>query len=221
MKPVQIQLFDRLCYGYIKNSDNQVFIDEQQAQTIVFIFEQYLKGDSLAKIVEVLQQRNIPSPTGKEQWTRAAIDKLLSNIKYIHHIIEPELFLKVQNAKISRSNQELGEYGIQRKATRYNSQNVLSGLLVCADCGVNYSRITRDSGEVVWRCASRVEHGKEICKNSSTITEARVVSFICDILNLKDFNPQAVNEKLEQICVNRNGTMTPQLKQAQSISLSL
>lgn len=44
-----------------------------------------------------------------------------------------------------------------RKATRNNSQNVLSGLLVCSDCGVNYRRITRASGEVVWRRADKVE----------------------------------------------------------------
>nr|WP_279287533.1 zinc ribbon domain-containing protein [Flintibacter hominis] len=38
----------------------------------------------------------------------------------------------------------------------------MSGLLVCAECGHNYRRITRPSGEIVWRCASRVEHGKKV-----------------------------------------------------------
>jgi hypothetical protein len=94
-----------------------VFIDEQKAETVATIFERYLYGDSLAKIVEVLHEQQIPSPTGKTLWTRAAIDKLLSNIKYVPHMISPELFIKVQNEKIIRSNQELGEYGIQRKAT--------------------------------------------------------------------------------------------------------
>ncbi len=153
---------------------------------------------------------------GKEQWTRAAIDKLLSNIKYIPYIIDPELFLKVQNAKISRSNQELGEYGIQRRATRYNSQNVLSGLLVCTECGANYRRITRNSGEVVWRCANRVKHGKEICKHSPAVTEAKLKTFICSVLNLKEFNPQTVKELLNVVYVKNDRTMVANLKQAQS-----
>lgn len=221
MNPIQAHFSGRICYGYIRNANDQAFINEQQAQSISFIFERYLCGDSLAKIVEVLQEQQTPSPTGKVRWTRAAIDKLLSNIKYVPHIISSELFLKAQNEKIARSNQELGEDGMQRKATRYNSQNVLSGLLVCAECGTNYRRITRDVGEVVWRCANRVEHGKEICKHSSTVTEETVISFICNILNLQTFNPQTAKELLEVISVNSDRTMTAHLRQAQSMPLSL
>lgn len=62
MNPVQTYFFGRLCYGYMRGTDGQVFIDEQQTQTVSFIFEQYLCG-GLAKIVELLQEQEIPSPT--------------------------------------------------------------------------------------------------------------------------------------------------------------
>lgn len=221
MKPIKGHFFGRICYGYTKGADGQVFIDEQKAEIISIIFERYLYGYSLAKIVEALQEQQIPSPMGKTQWTRAAIDKLLSNIKYVPHIISPELFIKVQNEKIIRSNQELGEHGMQRKVTRYNSQNVLSGLLICAECGANYRRITKNSGEIVWRCANRVEHGKEICQHSPTVTETAVTSSICNTLNLPEINPQTVKELLDVISVNSDGTMTMQFRQGQSLSLSL
>lgn len=50
---------------------------------IRMIFDYYLSGASLGKVVDMLSEKRIPSPTGKERWTRAAIDKLLSNTKYI------------------------------------------------------------------------------------------------------------------------------------------
>ena len=50
---------------------------------IRMIFDYYLSGASLGKVVDMLSEERIPSPTGKERWTRAAIDKLLSNTKYI------------------------------------------------------------------------------------------------------------------------------------------
>jgi hypothetical protein len=42
-----------------------------------------------------------------------------------------------------------------------SSERICSGLLICAECGANYRRITRDSGEVVWRCANRVNTVKK------------------------------------------------------------
>lgn len=161
-EPIQKHFFGRICYGYVRDSDGQVFINKKQAEAVSIIFERYRSGESLASIVKVLHEKGIYSLTGKMQWTRSAIVKLLSNIKFVPHIISLEQFLKVQDEKFARSNQEFIEDDVQRKTTRYNSQNVLSGLLVCAECGANYHRITRDSGEVVWRCANRVEHGKEI-----------------------------------------------------------
>jgi hypothetical protein len=67
---------------------------------------------------------------------------MLSSLKYIPLIISLELYTAVQFEKAERSNQEFNNDGnMQRKATRYNSKNVLSGLLVCSECGANYRRL--------------------------------------------------------------------------------
>ena len=45
--------------------------------------EYYLAGASLGKIVDMLFVKGILSPTGNLKWTRASVDKLLSNKKYV------------------------------------------------------------------------------------------------------------------------------------------
>ena len=100
--------------------------------------------------------------------------------RYIGYIISFDDFFLVQGEKGKRSN--IDEDTGKRKAARYSSQNVLSGILVCAECGANYRRITRPSGEVVWRCASRVEHGKRVCRHSSSIAETFLKKELCRLL---------------------------------------
>ena len=108
-----------------------------------------------------------------------------------------------QGEKCIRSN--LDEDTNQRKATRYNSQSVLSGLLVCGECGRNYRRITRPSGEVVWRCANRVEHGKHFCKHSPSIPEQLIKDFICKKLRMDAFDEQAVKKHIDFITIQPDG----------------
>jgi hypothetical protein len=208
----------RLPYGYTVDQNDRIIIRQAEAEIVKMIFQSYLTGDSLGKIADQLSEEKIPSPTDKDGWSRAAIDKLLSNGKYVPHIISIEEFLEVQMEKANRSsiNYDTGK----RKATRYNSQNVLSGLLVCAECGANYRRITPASGEVVWRCANRVEHGKKICKYSPTLSEAEVKHFLCKALNVDKYDPKAVRESIEAILVNSGAQLTVQYRETISLCQS-
>lgn len=83
----------------------------------------------------------------------------------------------------------------------HNSGNVLSGLLICEECGSPCRRITRVGGEIVWRCANRVEHGKAYCKNSVTVTDAAVKKFLCRTLDMPVFGEQMVRNSIESIIV--------------------
>lgn len=42
-----------------------------------------MAGASLGKVADTLHSKQISSPTGKAKWTRAAVDHLLSNGKYV------------------------------------------------------------------------------------------------------------------------------------------
>lgn len=109
----------RIPYGYILEN-GQFAIDTEKASVIEMIFDFYLAGASLGKVVEMLSAKNIPSPTGNAKWTRAAIDKLLSNPKYIP-IIGFDTYTDAQFEKERRCNVDYDKVGTPRKVGRYQS----------------------------------------------------------------------------------------------------
>jgi hypothetical protein len=127
------------------------------------------------------------------------IDKLLSNGKYVTYIIDMEAFMQVQYEKADRSNvnYDSGE----RKVSRFSSNNELSGFLICNECGSRYRRITRSSGEVVWRCVNRVEHGNKTCKNAPTISDQCIKSCICKELNLDEYDLNIIRGSLKAVYI--------------------
>jgi Recombinase. len=128
------KIADKTCYGYSKISDGSLAIYEKEARVVHSIFERYLAGDSLGKIVDALAEKRLSSPSGRVKWSCKVLDNLLSNEKYIgqvllqktiaqdglqvrnntapqylitaHHpaIISHELFDAVQAEKFRRSN---------------------------------------------------------------------------------------------------------------------
>lgn len=65
----------RKCYGYDIGPDGELAMNPEEAQVVCWIFEQYLAGNSLGKIVASLERQSISSHTGRSQWNREAIDK--------------------------------------------------------------------------------------------------------------------------------------------------
>ena len=62
----------------------------------------------------------------------------------------------------------------KEKKKGYSSKYILSNLLACGECGQPYRRLTwTRNGEkrIVWRCASRAEHGTKYCRHSATLDE--------------------------------------------------
>lgn len=139
----------RLPYGFYYDSDGCVAIDNEKVSIVKMIYRQYLSGKSLGGIADFLFEQGVFSPTGKARWSRSVIDHLLSNGIYAYGLIPFDMFYAVQVEKDKRSNMDPDSGAKARKATQYSSKDVLSGLLVCEDCGSVYWRITRPSGEVV------------------------------------------------------------------------
>ena len=57
----------KLPYGYVL-IDGEITVQEEKADVVRSIFGAYLAGASLGKIVDLLAQREIVSPTGKALW---------------------------------------------------------------------------------------------------------------------------------------------------------
>lgn len=109
----------KLPYGYVLVGE-EIAIHKEKADVVRSIFEYYLAGASLGKIVDMLFVKGIPSPTGNLKWDRVAVDKLLANKKYIP-IVGANAYMDAQFEKARRCNVDYDKVGHPRTATRYQS----------------------------------------------------------------------------------------------------
>ena len=112
----------KIPYGYILAGEG-IAIHEERADVVRSIFEYYLAGASLGRIVDMLLAKGVSSPTGNPKWTRAAVDKLLANKKYVP-IVGIEVYLDTQFEKDRRCNMDYDKVGHPRKAARYRSPSL-------------------------------------------------------------------------------------------------
>ena len=83
-------------YGFMIREDGTVTIHESEATVVKKVYQRYLSGDSLGKIVDQLKEEQLPSPSGDDNWIRATVDKLLSNGKYVPFIINMDEFTRAK-----------------------------------------------------------------------------------------------------------------------------
>ena len=112
----------KLPYGYVLVGE-EIAIHEERANNVRSIFEYYLAGASLGKIVDMLFAKGIVSPTGNTKWTRAAVDKLLANKKYIP-IVGVDVYMDAQFERDRRCNVDYDKAGHPRRSTRYQSPSI-------------------------------------------------------------------------------------------------
>ena len=117
-------------------------------------------------------------------------------------IITAEIFDKVQEEMAKRARVVRKEDGtVESSTSKYNGKYLLGNLLVCGDCGASYRRRT-ERGKVVWRCATRIEKGKDICSHSSTLDEKWVQSVLCEkICKNSIYDEDIVRNKVNRIFV--------------------
>ena len=69
-------------FGFNQDSNGIVTINEEQAVVVRLMYDGYLNGMSIGGIIKDLQERKIPSPTGKEKWSPGTVERILSSEKY-------------------------------------------------------------------------------------------------------------------------------------------
>jgi len=73
--------------------------------------------------------------------------------------------------------------------------------LVCGECGAAYRRRT-ERGKVVWRCATRIEKGKDVCLCSPTINEEWIQEVLTErICYSKEYDEKIIRREVEAIRV--------------------
>ena len=207
-----------ILYGY-KKQDKKLIIDEERAEVVRFIFEQYSIGVHVKNILLELDRRGV-TYKGKP-FVRSTVYNILKNEKYagIYHfngqvienmfpqIVPTDIFEKVR-AKVQKNH-----YGKRSTETVYLLRNKLK----CGYCGqsVNAECGTSQNGEkkYYYKCLGRKHNS---CKKSvirKDILEKLVLDKIVSELN----RPQIMNA----IVANLMQMQEQQAKEASALNMIL
>mgnify|MGYP003304614894 CR=1 FL=1 len=71
--------FGRISYGFVRDDKGMVYIKEDEAEIIRWMYKMCIQGLSLLQIQAELIRMGINSPTGKEEWSVVTISKTIDN----------------------------------------------------------------------------------------------------------------------------------------------
>lgn len=153
--------------GYT-NSDGELRIDEDEVETVRFIFKEYLNGKGSYVIAKELTEKGIPTIRGAEKWSDGVVMKVLQNPVYNGNLILQKTYsTEVVPFKRKRNKGELPQYLIsenhdpiisreeaeavkeiyeyrrnQMKVDSIKSQNryAYSSKIICGECGMVFRR---------------------------------------------------------------------------------
>lgn len=100
--------------GYKEGPDGKPMIDEKQADTVKFIFNEYLLGSSLAGIAKSLTAKGIKTPSGKSGWNGSTVRTILSNEKYKGDALLNKTYISdCISKKVKKNNGERPMYYVE------------------------------------------------------------------------------------------------------------
>ncbi|SUY47652.1 resolvase [Clostridium putrefaciens] len=79
----EVQVNHNRFMGYTKNDEGHLIIEPTEAEIIKRIYLEYLQGESLKQIGEILESDGTLTVAGKAKWRPETIKKILKNEKYI------------------------------------------------------------------------------------------------------------------------------------------
>ena len=68
--------------GYDRGEDGNLVINEEQAAVVRRIYEMFMQGSTPYAIAKALTEDGVPTPGGKEVWSRNVVKSILTNEKY-------------------------------------------------------------------------------------------------------------------------------------------
>jgi len=114
-------------------------------------------------------------------------------------IVSKDVFDRVQKEMKRRERIVHNDDGSAESAkSKFNSKYILGNLLVCGDCGASYRRRT-ERGKVLWRCATRIEKGKNECDLSPTINEEWLKQKLSALICEGTYDESVVKNKVDRI----------------------
>ena len=100
--------------GYEKGPDGKPRIVPEQAETVRFIYDRYLAGDTLQGIKEALETQRHLTAAGNTTWTTVNIRSILTNEKYCGDVLLQKTFIQdCISKKVIPNTGQLPKYLIQ------------------------------------------------------------------------------------------------------------
>lgn len=155
-------------HGYVKDENGELVIDEQEVETVRYIFKQYLNGKGSYVIARELTEKGIQTIRSAEKWSEGVVKEILLNPIYTGNLILQKTFTtEGVPFKRKRNKGELPQYFIsenhepiismeeaeavkeiyeyrrrQMKADGTKSQNryAYSSKIICGECGRVFRR---------------------------------------------------------------------------------
>ena len=131
-------------FGYYRDTDKTLKINNSTKDLVVRIFEMYLEGKSFQTIANILNSEKINSPT-KKKWCDSTIDRIINNKIYIgdyeryrlDNSKETEIFMNVAPAIITRAMWEEVQKQKEKNQRSYcrNRVYIFFQKLICPTCG--------------------------------------------------------------------------------------
>lgn len=154
-------------YGYRKDEDGNLIIEETEAEVVRWIFEAYLNGVGTYAIAKRLKDNNIPTIRGCEKWQSNVVKGILLNPVYEGDELRQRTYTeehfpfsrKVNNGQVnmylikdthppivtheeSEAVRSVMEYRNNTLHMTGNTTNryLFTGRIICGDCGSHFRR---------------------------------------------------------------------------------
>ncbi|TDT71513.1 DNA invertase Pin-like site-specific DNA recombinase [Hypnocyclicus thermotrophus] len=178
-------------YGYA-NIDGKMEVIPEKAEIVRGIFREALAGKGCYTIARELNESNTPTKKGGK-WTGTSVRGILSNEKYTGDALFQKTYTDSQfNRHINSGQQEQylvtnhheaiinhkdfdrvqavirqrgSEKSVKKGSSKYLNRYVLSGKIICGNCGSHFKRRTHYTAKgsyIAWTCQTHIEH-KDKC----------------------------------------------------------
>jgi len=191
--------------GYEKGEDGRPAVVESEARIVRLIYRLFLEGKTPAGICKYLEELGIPSPGGKQTWSKTTITSILQNEKYKGDaLLQKKFTVDFLEKKMKPNEGEVPQYyvagshpaiiepdewdHVQAEFARrktlgkaYSGKSVLSAKLVCEDCGAFFGpkvwHSTDQYRRTIWQCNGKFASEKR-CHTPVIDTETVQYLFI-------------------------------------------
>ncbi|HEN0367974.1 TPA: recombinase family protein [Streptococcus agalactiae] len=208
--------------GFKAGEDGAIVVDQDEAKTVRYIFQQALIGKSPYHIAKDLTEQGIPSPSGKSRWNATTIKRMLRNEKYKGDaLLQKTYTIDFLTKKKNINRGELPQYYVENNHEaivdretfdavqqvldakgKKSSTSIFSSKLVCGDCGHYFgSKVWHSTSKyrrVIYRCNEKY-NGENRCATPH-VTEKEIKQWFVLAVNQAIENKDEIIDNIKVLC---------------------